>query len=449
MTYSDEEVRRLLKRVEDSELEFKDVKFRGDRPVGPERDDWAAEIVAFANTSGGTILCGVTDDGEVIGMPRKHVKALEQLLAEVCYDTIKPPVPIRTYCREPEKDEAVLLVEVPQGDALHESSRGYFFRIGSRTRQMDSAKAMRLAQRRRQARSIRFNEQLVPNTNFGTLSETLWKPLLSAGEAENPEAVLEKRALLALDENNCMCATVAGILLCSKHPEEHLPNACITAVRYRGEDRASGHLDAQEIVGPLDQQIVMAMNFVIRNMSMPAHKTPAGINIPRYSEQAVFEALVNAAVHRDYSIRDSRIRLSMFADRLEIRSPGGLPDNLTIESMSERQSTRNEALTSALSRIQVGGILGSGERGYLLTRRGDGVPIIRKETLQFCGRPPLYEFVGGTDLRLTIPAAYQEQDSMHAAITERGAGAKLAGKEFSPCSSTIPDNTPPRPAAEK
>ena len=75
-------------------------------------------------------------------------------------------------------------------------------------------------------------------------------------------------------------------------------------------------------------------------------RTLPALYLPQYSEAALFEAIVNAVVHRDYSIRGSRIRLSMFADRLEINSPGALPNNLTIDSMDVRQSTRNEALAS-------------------------------------------------------------------------------------------------------
>ena len=94
-------------------------------------------------------------------------------------------------------------------------------------------------------------------------------------------------------------------------------------------------------------------------MHVGARKTPARENLPEYSTQALFEAIVNAVVHRDYSIRGSRIRLSIFSDRLELCSPGSLPNNLTIESMGERQSTRNEALTSVLGRMDAGSIEGA------------------------------------------------------------------------------------------
>ena len=70
-------------------------------------------------------------------------------------------------------------------------------------------------------------------------------------------------------------ATVAGVLLCAKTPQEFLPGAVITATHYRGKDRASGQLDSQEIQGPLHDQIADAVKFVVRNMCVAAHKSPA------------------------------------------------------------------------------------------------------------------------------------------------------------------------------
>ena len=152
--------------------------------------------------------------------------------------------------------------------------------------------------------------------------------------------------LLTNDENGTTRATVAGVLLCTRSPEEWLPNACISATCYRGKDRASGQIDTQIITGPLNRQIAEAVAFTRRNMRVGAYKNPARTDLPQYS--ALFEAIVNAVVHRDYAIQGSRIRISMFADRLEINSPGGLPNNLTIDSMDVRQSksTRLNARTN-------------------------------------------------------------------------------------------------------
>ena len=273
-----------------------------------------------------------------------------------------------------------LAVDVARGTAQHDSPGGSFRRVGSAKRPMSGDERMRLAQQRGQARFVWFDRQVVPGTGFGTLYDELWKPLVSAAGAVNPETALEKQALLAQDDAETMRATVAGVLLCTRNPEHWLPCACITATRYRGTDRASGQVDAQEITGPLDRQVADAVAFAVRNMQVSARKTPARVNQPQYSDKALFEALVNAVAHRDYAVRGSRIRLSMFADRLEIQSPGALPNSLTVDSMADRQATRNEALTSALGRLPVDGIPGSEERRYFMERRGDGVPLIKRET---------------------------------------------------------------------
>ena len=275
MTYSDEDVRHHLKLGEDSDWEFKEVRFKDNQPASPKRDDWADEIAAFANTHGGVILCGVADDGRVQGMSRPETDELMKLLDGVCHDPINPPVSVHIRRMEPEENGIILVVEIQQGYALHASSRGrYFCRRGSSRRRMNSDEALRLAQQRGQARFQWFDEQPLPDTGFHTLSETLWKTLLSAESAADPKTALEKLALLAPDENNTMRATVAGVLLCSEHPEEWLPNACITATRYRGEDRASDQIDAQEITGSLDRQIGAAMNFVVTTCRLQRAKPP-------------------------------------------------------------------------------------------------------------------------------------------------------------------------------
>ena len=297
---------------------------------------------------------------------------------------------------------------------------------------------MRLAQRRGQARFRWFDEQVVPDTGFHTLEEVLWRPLLSAEGAANPELALTKLALLAPDEAGKVRATVAGVLLCTQNPEQWLPNAGITATRYRGKDRASGQVDAQEIVGPLNRQIADAVAFAIRNMHVAARKEPARVDMPQYSDKALFEALVNAVAHRDYSIRGSRIRLSMFDDRLEIRSPGPLPNNLTVDSMEQRQATRNETVTSMLRRMPVGEVRGSEDRRWFMERCGDGVPIILRETRELCGKPPLYEVIDESEVCLTIPAASQEQSAARVVVTVRCAGDPLAGADVL---ALFPNNT--------
>ena len=430
MNFSDEEIKRQMRLGEDSHWEFKEIVFAGNVPKGPRRDDLADELAAFANTDGGVVLCGVTDSGDVQGMSREQMDALEQLLTEVCTDMIKPPIRPTILRKEIEKDKSFLLVEVGQGHTQHDSPGGSYHRVGSSKRKMTSDERLRLAQRRGQARFLWFDKQPVPGTGFGALDESLWKPLLSAEGAAAPELALEKMGLLTSDENGTLRATVAGVLLCTRSPDEWLANACISATCYRGNDRASGQIDAQTITGPLNRQITEAVAFAVRNMRVGAYKNPTRTDMPQYSEKALFEAIVNAVVHRDYAIRSSRIRLSMFADRIEINSPGGLPNNLTIDSMDVRQSTRNEALASMLGRIPTGDIHGSGERQFFMERRGDGVPTIFRETQALSGKPPQYHLIDDSDLFLTIPAAETEPTPATTGIFAHYSGSPLPEVEL-------------------
>ena len=430
MNFSDEEIRRQMRLGEDSHWEFKEIEFAGNVPRSPRRDDIADELAAFANTDGGVVLCGVTDSGDVQSMSREQMDELERLLVAICTDMIKPPLRPAILRKEIEEGLPFLLVKVPQGHTQHDSPGGSYHRVGSSKRRMTSDERLRLAQQRGQARFLWFDKQPVPETGFGSLDESLWKPLLSTEGATAPELALEKMGLLTNDENGIIRATVAGVLLCSHSPEEWLPNACITATCYRGNDRASGQIDTQTITGPLNRQITEAVAFAVRNMRVGAYKNPARTDLPQYSEAALFEAIINAVVHRDYSIRGSRIRLSMFADRLEINSPGGLPNNLTIDSMDVRQSTRNEALASIFGRIPVGEVRGSGDRQFFMERRGDGVPIILRETEALSGKLPVYRLIDDSDLVLTIPAAPTDVTPTILVILCRHRGVPVSGAEL-------------------
>ena len=430
MSYLVEDIESRLRSGEDSDWEFKQIEFAGNRPKQPTRNDWADEIAAFANAVGGVLVCGVTDEGDVVGMSREQVVSLDSLLVEVSTDTIKPPVRIRTHHRELSGGKLILLVEVPESDFAHESPNGACIRVGASKRRMTGDEWLRLAQRRGQARFLWFDKQTVPGTGFKTLAEPLWKPLLSAEGLAEPESALRKLALLDDDEAGVLRATVAGVLLCTRNPEQWLPNASITATRYRGKDRTSAQVDAQEITGPLNEQIAGAVDFSVKNMRVGARKDPARVDLPEYSERVLFEAVVNAVVHRDYSMSGSRIRLSMFDDRLEIQSPGSLPNNLSVDSMAVRQATRNEALTSVLARLPVGGTRGAEDRRYYMERRGDGVPIVLRETRALCGQPPEYRLIDRSEVLLVIPAAMQEPSPARAVISVRAAGRPVPGADL-------------------
>lgn len=428
MTFSDKELKRRLSLGEDSQWEFKEIVFSQSRPRSPSRDDLADEIAAFANSDGGILLCGVTDEGVIQGMSRQQIVELDSFLVEVSSDSIKPAVRIRTHHRELD-GKRLLLVEVPQGGSQHDSPGGSFVRVGGSKRRMTSDERLRLAQQRSQARFLWFDKQPVPNTGLGTLDKALWNPLLSVEGRVHPDTALEKMGFLARDEHGTRRATVAGLLFCSHTPEEWLPNACITATHYRGTDRSSGQLDTQTITGPLNRQIAEAVAFAVRNMRVGAYKDPARVDLPQYSAEALFEALANAVAHRDYSMRGSRIRLSMFADRVEIQSPGALANSLRVDELEYRQATRNEVLASVFGRMPTSGIRGAGGRLFVMERRGDGIPVIRRETRELAGRWPRFDLVGGGELRVTLPAASTEPSPARVLITVRAGEQPLADVE--------------------
>ncbi len=199
---------------------------------------------------------------------------------------------------------------------------------------------------------------------------------------------------------------MGGILLASDDPSEWLPNAWIQAVHYRGNKLgAKFQINARNIKGPLDEQIREAVRFVAANQRVAAYKSPARIDLPQFSLQAVFEAVVNAVVHRDYLVRGSRIRLFLFEDRLELYSPGGLCNSMTTDDLRTSQFTRNELLVSRLGQCRVGDVPGAGNREYFVEKRGEGISVIEDETFAFSGQLPVFELLGGRELRLTLPAA--------------------------------------------
>ena len=428
MTISDDELRTRLRLGEDSLWEFKEFEFRDDRPVSPSRDDLADEIGAFANAHGGTLLCGVADDGTVQGMTRAQLECVGSLVVEVCRSSIEPPLEVEVHKMELD-GAALVVVEIPAGPAQHQSKGRSFVRVGNSKQQMTSDERLRLAQRRSQARYMWFDEQPVPGTGFASLDPSSWRPLLSAQGALNPERALMQMGILRDDSDGVTRATVAGVLLCSASPDEWLPQARIAATRYDGVSQSSGQVDTRVITGPLYEQVAEAMAFVRRHNRVAARKTPARVDVPEYSDKAVFEGVVNAVVHRDYSISSSAIRLMMFDDRLEIVSPGSLPNGLTLDSMASRQVTRNEAIASTVQRMEAGKIDGAGERRFLVERRGDGVPIILSETRAASGMDAEYRLIDDIDLVLTIPAASLVQTPASAVVTVYSEAGPLEGAD--------------------
>ena len=404
-----EELLAKIRLGEDSELELKSLIIAGDRVRGPEKKDFADELAALGNGGGGVCVLGVDDRSkDVVGIERGQLDTVERWLWEICNDSIKPVLPVRIIRMElPDltgNQKAVIKLEVPKSLWVHQSPGGYFIRQGSSKRALIPEALARLFQQRSQAGIIHFDEQAVPDTGLESLDQALWSRFVLP-EYRDDQNFLRKLKVLTTDDQGRERATVAGILLCSTRPDQFLPCASITAVCYRGTQADSNYqLDAKGITGPLDVQIAEATAFVRKNMRVAAEKAPGRVEKPQFSERAVFEAVVNAVVHRDYSLYGSKIRLFLFNDRLELYSPGALPNSLTLDSLPLRQVTRNEALASLLARLWLAGdgIVG---RQHFLERRGEGVPIIIRETEKLAGAKPVYRMIDDAELLLTLPAS--------------------------------------------
>jgi predicted HTH transcriptional regulator len=351
----------------------------------------------------------------VIGIPVDRLDLVETLVHQAVEDSVKPPLaPVIERLTLPDVlgvEHPVCRVDIASSLFVHQSPSGYLHRVGSSTRPIPPEYLAQLFQQRSQSRLIRFDELPVLLAVCEDLDPTLL-------ERFHPELVSDdnwrqKTGLVVQAEDGSLHPSVAGLLLASINPERYLRGAYIQAVAYAGTDVAPEgedvlyQRDAADLTGPLDHQIMAACKFVARNSRTGAVKSVEGgrMNRPQYDTLAIFEAITNAVAHRDYSIPHSKVRLRLFDDRLELFSPGMLPNTMTPESLPLRQVCRNELIASLLARCPVDADAGVSHRRFIMDRRGEGVPLILSKTQELSGALPLYRLIDNSELLLTIPSA--------------------------------------------
>jgi predicted HTH transcriptional regulator len=396
-----DEILAQLRSGEDGRAEFKEVRLHANRSVlSPNTEDMAGEMVAFANAEGGVVFLGVDDDSIVRGVPESGVDAVEAWVVNLATNNCEPP--IRPMIRKerlpkPDGEEApCLLVEVRRGLYVHRTSGGrWYVRVGSSKRDLTYEELGRLLQQR--GRAFVFDEQPVLSATVDDLDRGSLHRHFGAKPSIPWPDLLRNTRVVVPDEESVDRPTVAALLAFGEAPRDFLPSAFIEAAVYRAARLSSEDLvHAEQIEGRADEQIDQASAFVERFMLRPARKPTGREDHPQYAIGAVHEALVNAVAHRNYSIAGAKVRLFLFADRLELYSPGGLPNTVTIETMPYRVFTRNQLLVSFLSRMR------SARTGRaFLESRGEGVRRILEESEDHSGRRPAYELFG-EELRLTI-----------------------------------------------
>ena len=395
-----EQIRNQLRAGEDGRAEFKEIRF-GDRGVlSPDTEDLAGELVAFANTEGGVVFLGVDDSGAVHDLPLDRLDSVERWLLNVATRNCDPPVrPVVRKAILPgdaEGDARVLLAEVPRGLYVHRTSGGrYYTRAGSTRRDLTPPELARLFRQR--GREYVFDEQPVPAAAVDGLNRNRLEAFFGRSPTIPWLDLLRNTRVTFRDEDGVDRPTVAGLLVFATEPTEFLASGSIEAACYSGTRLSSDDLvHAERLAGPVSDQIDAGIAFVARFMQPSPTRGSSTETVPAHDLDVVDEAIVNAVAHRDYAIAGSKIRLFLFADRLELYSPGKLPNTITLDDMPYRTFTRNQLLVSFLSRLR------SKRTGQVfLESRGEGVRKILEDGEAHSGRRPEYELFGD-ELRLTL-----------------------------------------------
>ena len=368
--------------------------------LSPNTEDLAAELVAFANDVGGAVFLGVDDSGAVEGIRPDRLDVVERWTINIATHNCEPPIrPILRKVLLPAAtggERHVLVAEVPRGLYVHRTSGGrYFLRVGSTKRDLTPPELARLFQQR--GREYVFDEEPALAATVGHLNRNRLEAFFGRSPTIPWLDLLRNTRVMIRDDSNVDRPTVAGLLTFGTEPSEFLPSGSIEAARYGGERLSSDELvHAERLAGPVSDQIDGAVAFVAQFMQ-PAldARSSRGADAP-YDLDVVDEAIVNAVAHRDYAISGSKIRLFVFADRIELYSPGGLPNAITLDEMSYRTFTRNQLLVGFLSRIR------SKRTGQMfLESRGEGVRRILEDGEAHSGRGPEYALFGD-ELRLTL-----------------------------------------------
>lgn len=332
----------------------------------------AREISGMMNFEGGRILLGVEDDGTVSGLVGR-ASDVEAWVMNVADNNMNPRV-IPDWSVVEIDGRTVGVVEL-ESDGLSKpykagSGRNWlsYMRLGTTTRAATIDEERRLYQA---SGSLDYDLLQVPGTSLADLELTRlrnYMTVILGRDAPGPEDTLGWTRLLGnLDIlrplGGEMAATVAGLLLFGGAPNRRLPAAGITATAYPGLEKDYDTVEEADLRGPLvstvdpvDGSLVCkgviddAIDFVMRNVGQSAWlEGGIRVNVKHVPREAVREALVNAVAHRDYTYAGMDIEVSTYSDRVEVISPGRLPNGVTVEGMVEGQrASRNAMLKDVL-----------------------------------------------------------------------------------------------------
>ena len=343
-------------------------------------------ICAFANTQGGVVVLGVSDSQEIVGVRENPTKVQERLTSFLQTGCSHPATARLGFHEAP--SGRVHWVEVPHQRGFEPMRYGGRVWV-RRARSSVEPSPSELQELYNTFGYILTEERSIQDAtaadiDFEAFLEYLGRMGFDTGEAPQPEREddLRNRGVL-VDQGNLggeLRATLYGVLAFGKHPQ-HYPQTRsfrIECAAYAGEDRASDILQVAEGAGRLDEQVERAVGWFLGLGRFESYRHLVREDRYLLPRGAIREALVNAAIHRDYAIMGSAALLEVFADRVDVTSPGTLPNHMTVEQVQAgaHPRTRNHSMAHFMSAM-----------GFM-EKRGRGWLVMRREMRAFNGTEP-------------------------------------------------------------
>jgi len=348
--------------------------------------------VAFANTRGGTILIGVSDDGAVVGQ-KFGKEVLRDYVNRIAMATEPSVIPDAETVVMPEGE--VVILSVPEFPLKPIATRGRCYRrAGSTTRQMTPSEIaeMHLHSTGQSMDAVIVPGKTVSDIDLNSVQEYMRQASeqgrRSFSEKDDPIQVLKKLELIRSEQE----ITRAAILLFGKNPQSPLTQAVVHAGRLREKIHI---MDNRIVEGSIIDQVEETAKFIKKNLHVRFEISgePQRKEIWDYPLPALREAVINAIVHRDYG-DTADIQIKIFEDALQVWSPGFLPFNVTVEDLFDPEHTskpRNKLIAQVFYDLGLIERYGSGIHRILESCKGESLP-----------EPVLENFSGGFRIKFAL-----------------------------------------------
>lgn len=348
-------------------------------------------IVAFANTAGGTLIIGIKDKTkEVIGL--SNVLEEEERIANAIADSVSPLL-IPSLQLHTWRDRDLLLISVPHSFGPYYIKakgieEGTYVRFGSTNRLADAATTILEIQRLKEHKY--FDEQPNFDCSINEINFDLARELFAKISKKMTDKTAKSLGLIVQHHTKELPSNGA-ILLFADHYREFFPDAIIRLGRFLGMDKTQ-IIDSQDLEMPISIALEPIIAFIRRHTSIAAEiGETRRKDIPQYPPAVVREAIVNALLHTDYSIKGASIQIAIFEDRIEITNPGCLPFGLSFEAaLSGISQLRNRVIGRVFKELNLVEQWGSGFGRMLNICAQQGIPLPKFEELGNFFRTTLY-----------------------------------------------------------